>query len=278
MNCVNLPLGLYLDRNLNKLSVCSRVMIPQHSRVFSPHQEVCCTWTISEAHVVNLELISDSTCSSCETPLRSASTLSKSTRKVCMLCSRHFCPHCIVPTEVSTADLGSFPITVCNATCQRFIKRLQLRVAPWLRCAASSISLFQLEAEVSKQHTQLCSRLSNFDGLVRFFTQNADNVPRADMLGPIPELESSVKSAIAALTQLLRDVQAVSISSGHRDEAVRRCLVTFSTTQLTQAKAQFSVSAKAFERLTHKRAFSPQPSPTYRSRTPIGNELDLDSF
>ena len=161
----------------------------------------------------------------------------------------------------------------------RHIQTLQLTVDPWYKCAQSSVQLFDLSCAVTKQHTQLCSRLANFDGLVRFFSENAESIPRADMLGPMPELENAVKASIEELTQLIRDIQNVAVQSGHRDQAVKTALIQFTTAKLSQAKLQFSVSTKSFDRLTrHTRAFSPPPRSGPRPATPTTSEIHLEYF
>ena len=196
-----------------------------------------------------------------------------------MLCGRRFCSNCVSDLVLATKSGESSKVAACSAACARYIKSLQLKVDPWYICANSSRVLSEMEEEVTRQHTQLCSRLSNFDGLARFFSENRDNVPRADMLSIMPELQQSVKEGIERLNSVVKKIQAIEFTN--RDENVRRGLANFTALQVARAKAQFQVSSRIYERLVHhNRAFSPQASPRFRPVYPgsRSGEIDLDSL
>ncbi len=195
---------------------------------------------------------------------------------------------CISEIGLELRDVGEhLSMIACSASCSRFIKALQVSLYPWHKCAASSKVLFELEEEITREHTQLCSKLSNFDGLARFFTENRDKVPRADILKMMPELEDAVKRGLERLHLLIRKIQSVSCPpfSEHRDETIRRGLANFTALLEAKAKAQFHVSSRLYERLLHQnRAFSPRASPRGSPRiqaSPVesrASEVDLDSL
>ena len=228
---------------------------------------------------VNADLISENACSSCLSSFPSQGKVSKGS-KVCVLCGRRFCANCIAALVLSTKQSGETShVSACVSTCCRFIKALQHEIDPWFMCAGSSKTLSEMERQVTEEHTQLCSRLSNFEGLARFFSENRDKVPRADMLNTMPELEKSVNEGIDRLNSLVKKIQAVNCVN--RDETVRRNLANFTALQVAKAKAQFHLSSRIYERLLHhNRAFSPQASPRFRAVNPAkpSGEIDLDSL
>jgi hypothetical protein len=107
------------------------------------------------------------------------------------------------------------------------------------------------------------------------------------MLNTMPELEESVKQGISALTVLISEIQKLPClpQTEHRDELVKKSLANFASQHLARVKAQFHVSSKLYERLLHKRAFSPRQSPLPSPRLHRGKEasspsgeVDLDSL
>lgn len=204
-----------------------------------------------------------------------------------MICGRQFCSNCARHVEFTTSSHGDITLAVCLNSCMRAIKKLQLEVQPWHRCTKSSKELLRLESKLTNDHTHLCSRLSNFEGLARFFSENADRVPRADILNTMPELEETVKQGISSLTALISEIQKLPCppQSEHRDELVKKSLANFAALLLARIKAQFHISSTIYERLLHKRAFSPRQSPLSSPRLhpskeaafPSG-EVDLDSL
>ena len=179
--------------------------------------------------------------------IKPKSSFLKSGSVTCVVCSRQFCSNCACSVDFSTSFSKTIITTVCNASCRRFINKLQLLANPWHNCAASSKLLFELEAMVTNEHTQLCARLSNYEGLVRFFVDNSDRLPREDMLGTLPELEELIRGGISRLTFFLK--QGQSVSAVGKDIAVKQGLVNFITGLLTRVKSQYSMSQNLHRRL-----------------------------
>ena len=148
---------------------------------------------------------------------------------------------------------------------------------PWYNCSGASRQLFLYEASVTGEHTQLCSRLSNYEGLIRFFVENKERVPRSDMVAPLPELEFSIRQKLATLSQLLREIGALQCASA-KDEHVKKGLVNFVTFQLTRGKSQFNLSHTLFERLQTANAFSPRSVSPMSSPRLYEANVDINSL
>ena len=214
-------------------------------------------------------MIGGTSCAACYVDLKSKSTLIKGNRYACVVCSRQFCTDCIADVrELVISPQHHYSVTVCKATCVTFINRLQVELDPWFNCRPSSVALSTSEAALSAELNQLYSRLSNYDGLVRFFVENKDRVPRADMVGPLHDLEESIRAGVATLTRIQKEINGIVCPPfpQHRDEHVKRGLANFATYHLTKVKAQFSLSCKLYEQLLRVRGFSPRslsprPSP-----------------
>jgi hypothetical protein len=205
-----------------------------------------------------MNLIADSVCAGCGVELPQKSSLFGSTKhRTCFLCSKQFCAACSTTIDFSYPG-GTHSVTLCTKTCDRHMKHLQLDVYPWYLCAGSSRELFELESKLADAHTHACSRLANFEGLARFFSETADRVPRADILNTMPDLEEGVKRGINALTQIIHSIQKVSCTS--RDETVKKALSSYASLLLSKVKTQFHLASKMYERLLHTRAKSPKPA------------------
>jgi hypothetical protein len=208
--------------------------------------------------VSNIGLISDMQCGGCLKNMHRKGKLLEHEAFLCVICGRQFCPSCISEIEMSVTSDKSFNLPSCKSSCARFLKSLQLELDPWHNSSASSHTLFDLAVEVNREHTQLLSRLSNFEGLARFFMENSDRVPQRDILNTMPELEESVKRGIDTMTSLIRKIQSVDCPS--YNVPVKRSLVTFCTGQLGKVKAQFHLSSSIYETLVNSnRSFSPRP-------------------
>ena len=219
-----------------------------------------------------MDLIGDGACGDCMKDIKPKSSFLKSGSVTCVVCSRQFCSNCAFSVDFSTSFSKTIITTVCNASCRRFINKLQLLANPWHNCAASSKLLFELEAMVSDEHTQLCARLSNYEGLVRFFVDNADRLPRQDMLGTLPELEELIRGGISKLTLFLK--QGQSVPAVGKDIAVKQGLVNFITGLLTRVKSQYSMSQNL-----HRRLLEDLPSsPRFFPQNNYAPETYLDTF
>ena len=204
---------------------------------------------------------------------------SRSKLRRCTLCCKTYCPSCITVSTVTIPSFNPFSDVSSCESCARYLLRLQLDLDPWCNCAPSSRELYEIESRVTEEHTQLCARLSNFEGLVRFFVENKDRIPRADLIGPLPEIEKSIRSGIMNLTSLQRQVNQIQSIPNHRDDQIRKCLSNFVTYHITRIKSQFNVSSKLYERLMTTRGFSPASRPsTPPSRLHNGTSIDLDSL
>ena len=156
----------------------------------------------------------------------------------------------------------SFSLPSCDSSCSRFLKALQLEIDPWWNWAESSRALFEYEKEISSEYTQLCSRLSNFEGLVRFFAENRDNISREDMLATLPELESSLKRGMESMTCMIKNVQSLNCTSSN--EPVKRGLANFASNQLGRLKAQFHIASTMYEHLFSGTFSSPKRNIGFR--------------
>ena len=197
--------------------------------------------------LVDIDLFSDSSCATCGSELHGKSRLQNSKRMACVLCSGRFCSNCASTVEFMSTFSVALLTTACHATCRRYIAKAQMRANPWHKCLESSKKLFVLESRVAKAHTEVCSRQSNFEGLVRFFAENSDRVPREDILRTMPELENLVKDGLSKLAVLLRETQSVKPLG--RDEEVKRGLENYVRLLLTKIKAQFSLSQELNRRV-----------------------------
>ncbi len=222
----------------------------------------------------------DIACNGCMKELKS-----KSKSRVCVICGKQFCSICIKSLTVTIPSMKPFSDVSCCATCARYLLRLQMDLDPWYNCADSSRQLHELESRVTNEHTQVCARMSNFEGLVRFFVENKDKIPRADLIGPLPEIEKSIRAGIANFATLQREINLIQCAPLHKDEQIRKCLSNFVAYHLTRIKSQFSVSSKLYERLMTTRGFSPasRPSSPPPPRIPGSGRstpppIDLDSF
>ena len=202
---------------------------------------------------------------------------SRSKSRICTLCGRQFCLECITTSTVLIPSFKPFPNVAACRTCSRYLLRLQVDLDPWYNCAPSSKELSEMETRITNEHTQLCARLSNFEGLVRFFVENKERVPRADLIGPLPEIEKSIRSGISNLSSLQRGINQIICIPNHRDEQIRKCLSNFVAYHITRIKSQFSVSSKLYERLMNTRGFSPASRPS-SPRPHQGPSIDLDSL
>jgi len=219
-------------------------------------------------HAVDLNLIGESNCASCNGIMNSRN------RCACVLCGRQYCSRCILSITLSTFS----DIRAC-ANCSKHLRRLQDEIDPWCNSSPSSKELYALEQEISLTCTQVFSRLSNFEGLVRFFVENKDRIPRADLVGPLPEIEGSIRSGLVHLNSLLGELQKVTCPPfpQHRDEHVKKSLVKFLTYHITRIKSQFNISSKLYDRLMNTRGFSPASRPA-TSRTNSPPPIDLDNI
>jgi hypothetical protein len=228
----------------------------------------------SARSIGNTGLIGDMQCATCQKNLSGRGRVRETDASLCVLCGRQFCISCISIVDI-VGDV-SCALPSCKISCCRFLKRLQFELDPWHRAAASSKALYELENQVNVQHTQLCSRLSNFEGLARFFSENRNSIPREDILRTMPELERSVKQGVDLMAALIKKIQAVECPP--YNEPVKRGLVNFCSTQLGKSKAQFHLSSSIYENLVNRdKVFSP------RTRHPVrhhlsGPEIDLDSL
>lgn len=193
-------------------------------------------------------------CDSCFCILKNATRLSRSNWANCCLCCRQFCTKCIKEFKLEfSKSIAKFEVCL---VCWRFLLRVQLRLDPWFNTPVDSRFMFDLNDRFNKEHTQLCSRLSNYDGLMRFFAQHKDRVPRADLVGPLPELENGIRASILVLTKILKEATPRDEVS---DTHVCRGLVNYFTYHLTRIKAQFNLSFKLYESLLGAKAFSTKP-------------------
>jgi hypothetical protein len=230
--------------------------------------------------LVDSGLLLDLACNGCMKDLKS-----KSKSRFCVICGKQFCSNCIKAITVTIPSMKPFNYVSCCVTCARYLLRLQMDLDPWYNCSESSRSLHEIELRITQEHTQLCARMSNFDGLVRFFVENKDKIPRADLIGPLPDIEQSIRAGISNFAALQRDINLIQCAPLHKDEQIRKCLSNFVTYHLTRIKSQFSVSSKLYERLMTTRGFSPASRPASPSppRLPESGRstpppIDLDSL
>ena len=109
--------------------------------------------------------------------------------------------------------------------------RTQILLDPWFNAKASVREIFHLHAEATNELVQLSGRLSNYEGLVRFFVQHKEHV----MLQPLRELEEGIKLGLGTLGKLLKKVPP--------NEPLARYL----TNQLTDSKTKLSQSKALFD-------------------------------
>ena len=57
-------------------------------------------------------------------------------------------------------------------------------------------TLQRIHSDASSLHTRLCSRLSQFEGLVRLLDQTGP-VPRFELVRPLPQLEKELQDGLA---------------------------------------------------------------------------------
>ena len=242
------------------------------------HQNVCSPINPVLYLIVDSRLIVDTACNQCMKDIQA-----RCKPRVCVICGKGFCSDCVRAQSIHLPSFKPFTnVSSCN-TCSKFLLRIQLELDRWYNCAPASKQLSELEARVTSEHTQLCARMSNFEGLVRFFLENKDKIPRADLIGPLPEIEKSVRAGISNLGSLQREINSVECSPHHQDEIIRKCLSNFVAYHVARIKSQFSVSSKLYERLINTRGFSPSShpsSPPFRfapSRSSTPPAIDLDS-
>jgi hypothetical protein len=87
-------------------------------------------------------------------------------------------------------------------------------------------ALQRIHMDASSLHTRLCSRLSQFEGLVRLLDQTGP-VPRFELVRPLPNLEKELQDGLTSLLSLIQDLANVNAPAKSRTEDVKKSLVAY---------------------------------------------------
>lgn len=185
-----------------------------------------------------MDLVGDPSCGIC------SSSLTKTNRRMCCVCSRQICTKCISERKLVIPSMGTFSTVACVSRCMAFLAVLQFNADPWCNCPPGSKALFDLESSISDTSTQLISKLSNLEGLVLTLSNN----PIASMHSIVRDLHDSISAGLSSLNGILRRISSVPVPPG-KEEQVRHGLASYGQTQLTQLKAQFAIVSRDFQRI-----------------------------
>ena len=206
--------------------------------------------------IVDTGILGDGLCSSCKASLR-GSLLRRAYGSICAICVKMFCRDCITNREINESSRNPLLISCC-LSCKVYIDSLQRELDPWLGCAKSSSKLFYIEKDTARHHAQLLSRLTNFEGLIRMLIQNVDQISKNSMTQSIQQIEESIKEGIAAMKRCIKELEKIECPDypPHRDELIKRGLLTYLNDQLSRLKTQFNMTISLYERISNPRAES----------------------
>jgi hypothetical protein len=129
-------------------------------------------------------------------------------------------------------------------------------------------TLRRIHADASSLHTRLCSRLSQFEGLVRLLDQTGP-VPRFELVRPLPNLEKELVDGLACMLSYTRELTNVSASADSRTEEVKKALTTY--LQLVHDQINPRMQEMRAERQKKVRddspLFSPELTPVFPLRS-----------
>jgi hypothetical protein len=86
--------------------------------------------------------------------------------------------------------------------------------------------LQRIHSDASTLHTRLCSRLSQFEGLVRLLDQTGP-VPRFELVRPLPLLEKELQDGLTCMLSFICDLKDVRAPAESRTEAVKDTLTAY---------------------------------------------------
>jgi hypothetical protein len=115
-------------------------------------------------------------------------------------------------------------------------------VFPWSNTPVAAVELYKLEKNVTDTSTQVYSKLSNLDGLIRL-TNGPD---RNSLLPTCTLLQRSIESGISELSGLVRMIQSVK-SEDSRTVQIQRGLTSYASGLLAQVKPRFGLLNQQFE-------------------------------
>jgi hypothetical protein len=84
--------------------------------------------------------------------------------------------------------------------------------------------LQRIHSDASSLHTRLCSRLSQFEGLVRLLDQTGP-VPRFELVRPLPLLEKELQDGLTCMLSFISDLKDVNAPAESRTEDVKADLM-----------------------------------------------------